>query len=310
MAYLMRDNIEIYGGYLAGTGHEDLIRPSHLITVFHTQQTPDLRDLGSQLRIRHGADIEVVSGDEVREIEPELSTAITHATVLKNQSRTVDPGKICKVLANKAASMGVEFVEAEIKELLPQQNGSFRLKVDNAEFMSEKLLVCAGAWSTKLLKPLGINVPLIGQRGYHLVFPDPGVTVHNSISDGSAKIILSQMNEGVRVAGTAEFADADAPPNYKRARTLLPLAQRLLPNLNTTEPREWMGVRPSFPDNLPIIGQLGPFQNLFGAFGHSHYGFGMAPQTAKLAIRMLCGAQPNAEVSHYAPDRFESSRKP
>lgn len=81
----------------------------------------------------------------------------------------------------------------------------------------------------KLLKPLGIRLPLIGERGYHLVFTNPEVTVSNSIADAGAKIILSQMDVGVRVAGTAEFADADVPPNYARARALEPLAKQLLP---------------------------------------------------------------------------------
>lgn len=39
----------------------------------------------------------------------------------------------------------------------------------------------------------------------------------------------------------------------------------------------WMGVRPSFPDNLPAIGELAGLPGLFAAFGHSHYGLGMAP---------------------------------
>ena len=82
-----------------------------------------------------------------------------------------------------------------------------------------------------------------------------------------------------------------------RAPALEPLAKRLLPGLNTQQQVQWMGVRPSFPDNLPVIGRITPLASLFGALGHSHYGFGMAPQTARLVRLLIQGATPNWNVS-------------
>lgn len=303
MAFLMRDNMAIYADYLSGTGAERLVRSSHMITVYRSGSMPDLTDLASRLRLRHGARLDALSGDELREIEPALSPDIRFGIVVRDQARTVDPGQVCKVLAGLAKSEGVTFVQAEVRSIAPDGNGFLVTGTDGVH-RTDRLLVAAGAWSLKLLAPLGIKVPLIGERGYHLVFTDPGVTVNNSIADGAAKIILSQMDAGVRVAGTAEFGDPDAPPNYARAQALLPLATRLLPALQTKPAVEWMGVRPSFPDNLPVVGRLGKFQNLFGAFGHSHYGFGMAPQTARLAVQLMAGQAPNEDISAFSPDRF------
>lgn len=304
MAILTRDSPSSYAAYLKGTGYEDLLRQSHLVTVFRNERRPDLSDLSSNLKRRHGADMDVLSGDEVREVEPCLSKDVSHAVLTRNQARLMDPGMVCRVLAGKAENLGVRFLRHEVRSLAEHADGHYTLHTGDRPIPAERVLVCAGAWSSKLLKSLGVRTPLIGERGYHVVFSDPGVTVNHSIADAGAKIILSQMNAGVRIAGTAEFGDPDAPPNYRRAEALVPLAKRLLPALETQTAIQWMGVRPSFPDNLPVIDRIDGHANLFGAFGHSHYGFMMAPQTARLAVRKISGVTPNEEASCFAFSRF------
>jgi D-amino-acid dehydrogenase len=154
------------------------------------------------------------------------------------------------------------------------------------------------------LEPLGIKVPLEAERGYHLVFRDPGITINNSIMDTQGKFAASSMLAGVRCAGTTEFAGLDAPPDYRRAKMFKRLGRRLFPQLNVDDAEEWMGTRPSFPDSLPCIGEVPGRANLFSAFGHSHYGFGMAPNTGRIVAELVSGQQPNVDITPYRIDRF------
>ena len=101
------------------------------------------------------------------------------------------------------------------------------------------------------------------------------------------------MEGGIRSAGTAEFAPVDGPPNYKRADILEPFKKRMLPEFNTSDAKRRMGTRSSFTDNLLVTDQMLGFGNLFGAFGHSHYGPGMAPGTGRLLAQIVTVAQPN-----------------
>ena len=112
------------------------------------------------------------------------------------------------------------------------------------------------------------------------------------------------MNSGIRSAGTAEFAGLDAPPDYRRADNLKTLTKAMLPGINVDDTERWMGVRPSFPDSLPCIGALPGFANLYGAFGHSHFGLGMAPKTGEIAADILMDRHPNIDLSAYSPKRF------
>ncbi|MCG8445297.1 MAG: FAD-binding oxidoreductase [Hyphomicrobiales bacterium] len=308
MDLLMRDNVEAYRWYLAGTGHENLIADSWLVTLFRGDLRPDLDDWPWKLRRERGAPVEIIDAPTLQEIEPAVSRAYRSAVVIKGQARARSPSTLCKALAEKAVAQGAELQLNEVEALLPEADGTVSLKTPGGVISTKRLVLSAGIWSAKLLRPLGIKLPLMAERGYHLEFPEPGVTVNHSVQDMSAKIFLSAMTEGVRVAGTAEFADLNAPPNYARARALEPLVKRVLPSLNTASKREWMGIRPSFPDSLPAIGPLPGFPSLFAAFGHSHYGLGMAPATARITADHLTGMRSNTDYSMFAPMRFPKCR--
>ena len=304
MDMLMRGNIEAYRHHLKGSGREDLLQDSWYINVFRGKAQPDLGDLGWRLRIEKGAPVEVVSGDELREIEPELSPEFDRAVIIKDQARALAPGEICKVLGEKAKRQGATFVKCDVKRLRPRQGGGIDLDTDLGPIETNKLILCGGIWSAELLRPLGIKLPLVSERGYHLEFPDPRVELNHSILDVAGKFVVSSMERGVRSAGTSEFADVDAPPNYERADILAPMSKRLIPRLNTGQSRRWVGARPSFPDNLPVVGEVPGFHGLYGAFGHSHYGLGMAPATGRILAETILGAPSNADRSRISVQRF------
>ncbi len=304
MDMLMQGNVEAYRQHLKGTGREDLLRDSWFINVFRGRAAPDLNELGWRLRIDRGAPVEVVNGDQLREIEPELSQDVSQAVIIKDQARALAPGEICSVLAEKAQRQGAVFHKCDVKCLRPQEAGGFDLETDAGIIAAPRLVLCGGIWTAELLRPLGIRLPLVSERGYHLEFGHPGVALNHSILDVAGKFIISSMAAGVRAAGTSEFARVDAPPNFKRADILAPMSKRLIPRLNTTPSRRWVGARPSFPDNLPVIGRLPGFPNLYGAFGHSHYGLGMAPATGRILADCLLDEPANTDRSALSAERF------
>ncbi len=303
MDVLMKDNVNGYKKYLHGTGKENLLHDSWYVNVFRGPSRPNIKDLTWQLRLDHGAPIEFADAGQLNEIEPAISDEYHSAVILKDQARAFAPGKLCKALAEKAFKQGARFTQTEVKKIQPTDN-DFVLESSNENIKAENVVVCGGIWSKQLLEPLGIKLPLMAERGYHLEFTHPGVELVNSVLDSEAKIVVSSMENGIRSAGTSEIAKVDSPPNYQRAEILKTLTKRLLPDLNTDETQRWMGNRPSFPDNLPVIDQAPGFKGLFGAFGHSHYGLGMAPNTGKLLTDMVAKASTNWDLKPYRFDRF------
>ena len=200
--------------------------------------------------------------------------------------------------------MGARFRQTQVSAIVPDGEGGWILQTNQGLLAAERLVVAAGAWSAQLLTPLGFKLPLEAERGYHLVISSPGITINNSIMDTEKKFVASSMLNGIRCAGTAESAGLDAPPDYRRARVFKVLAKRLFPKINVDDADEWMGTRPSFPDSLPCIGEVPGHTNLFVAFGHSHYGFGMAPNTGYVVADLVNGTVPGIDLTPYRIDRF------
>ncbi len=304
MLALNRPSVDLYRHHLDGTGAQHLLSDSYYLHVYRNADAIDLNQLAWRMRSERGVPLEVVREKELWDLEPALSHEYQGAVVIRDQARALDPGGIWKVLADKARGMGAVFHKREVKALTPQSDSGWRIETDQGPMTARKVVVAAGAWSARLLKPLGHKVPLEAERGYHLVFTSPGVTVNNSIMETEAKFVASSMAAGVRCAGTAEFAGIDAPPDYRRAQIFKAHARRLFPDINTDEVTQWMGRRPSFPDSLPCIGEVPGQPNLFVAFGHSHYGFGMAPATGRIIAGVVHGTPPNVDLAPYSIGRF------
>lgn len=304
MDALNRPNVDLYRHHLAGTGHESLLRDSWYVHVYRDAGAASLDGLAGRLREARGAPQELVDGNTLREIEPALSTDYRAAVVIKGQARATSPGRLGAVLADKFRSMGGEVVRAAVQRMTPDENDGWRLHSDAGELRARRVVLAAGAWSARLLQALGVHVPLEAERGYHLVFTDPGVTLEHSIMEVDAKFVASSMETGLRSAGTAEFAGLDAAPDYRRAKIFARLSKRMLPGLNTDDTEEWMGTRPSMPDSLPCLGEIPGRPNLFAAFGHSHYGLGMAPNSGRVIADLVSGAVPAIDLAPYRIDRF------
>lgn len=305
MDAIMAGNIDVYRRFLKQAGRNELLLDSWYVNVFRGEAKADLNDLPWKLRMDRGADIALATGDEIREIEPEISAEYHSAVIIKGQSRAFSPGQICKALARLATDRGAVFRKAEIRKIERGENGGFRLVIPEDSISAQRLVLACGFWSRDLLKSLGISIPVMSERGYHLEFTDPGISLSHSILDVNGKFVASSMQNGIRAAGTAEFARHDAPPNYRRAHILEPQTRRLFPNLNPQSPtRPWMGVRPSTPDSLPVIGTFANLPGLFAAFGHGHYGMGMAPVTGRIIAGLLQGAGDNRDWQSVSPERF------
>ena len=304
MDLLNRDCVDLFRLHLTGTGHEDLIRNSYYVHAFRDDNAADTNSVDYRMRRDRGAEIERIGTSELRQLEPALTPDFKAAILIKGQARALSPGRIGAVLADKLRAMGGEILRQSVRAILPQEGGGWRYVTDQGEENTPQLVLAMGVWSAELLKPLGIHIPMESERGYHVSFSDPGVELNHSVMDMDMKFVASSMEEGLRVAGTAEFAGLDAPINQKRLDGLVQLARGLLPDLRAGEFTTWSGQRPSLPDSLPCIGEIDGFPNLIAAFGHSHYGLMMAPKTGRIVADLVSGAPSNTDLSPFAATRF------
>ena len=168
----------------------------------------------------------------------------------------------------------------------------------------DRLVVAMGAFSKPWTAKLGVRVPLDTERGYHLMLPRPGVELRTPLLEGHHRFGIVPMSHGVRLAGTAELASLDAPPDYRRSRMLGRMVQQIVPDLRLDGAEEWMGFRPSMPDSLPVIGPVPGSDRAFLAFGHGHLGLTLAAVTGRLVADLVAGRASEIDRAPYRADRF------
>lgn len=305
MEILCAPSIDLYRRHLHGTGHEDLLRDSIYIHAFRNADPQILQALDYRIRQEKGIDLELVGGDRLRQIEPALSDVFKSAVLLHGQGRLLSPGRAGRVLAEKATKMGVRIARQEVTSLR-RDGEAWTVATKGAAYRAGRIVMAMGVWSRDMLRPLGIDMPLVAERGYHLEFPDPGVRLENSVMDADAKIACSSMEGGLRMAGQAEFGAIDAPPDSRVHKRMLGIAREIFPGMSAEQPRLWMGRRPTLPDGLAAIGPVPGHEGLYAAFGHSHTGLMMAPKTGEVIAELMQGKAPNANLSAFAPLRFSS----
>jgi D-amino-acid dehydrogenase len=304
MLAVNQQSIELYRQLLAGTGEEDLVKDCLYLHVYRSADGADPDALPWRLRRERGVSFEFLKNGEVQELEPEISSDIKSAVVIKQQGRTVNPGRLGKVLATLAESRGARFLRGRVDRIVPDSNSGYRIDTGRGSYTTKTVVLAAGAWSLRLLSALGVQVPLEAERGYHLIFTDPGLSLSHSVLDVDHTFVTSSMEMGVRSAGTAEFAGLDAAPDYRRAHVFKGHSKALLPNLNTESAEEWMGTRPASPDSVPYIGPLPGHPGIFCGFGHGHLGLTGAPMTGRMLAALVAEEPLNVDMTPYRLNRF------
>ena len=165
-------------------------------------------------------------------------------------------------------------------------------------------LVAAGAWAGRLMRSLGVDAPVIGERGYSVQSADHGwdeslpPTVFEEHS-----MVVSRFTSGLRASSFVEFGSPDAPGDPRKWRVL----ERRLGDLGirfSPEPDRWVGPRPTLPDYLPAIGRLERDPRILYAFGHQHLGLTLSAITSELTASLAQGLEPAIDLKPFRIERF------
>ena len=304
MKLLNGSSYELHEALAREAGVPDLVRPARYLYVHRDPAQLNVdTGLAWKLRRERGSEIEVLEGRALRDAEPELSPEYTRGVLLGPMGFTLNPFRLTQAYAALFQKRGGEILRAEVIALKPD-GGRVGVETSEGRREAETVVVAAGAWSLKLVRPLGLKLPLIAERGYHVTYANPGITLNHVVSEVELQFAVTPMEMGLRVAGTEELGLADDTPDWRRADILARQARRMFPNANLSQSTRWMGPRPGTPDSLPAMGPLPGHPNIFIAAGHGHLGLTGAPNTGRIIAALASGERLNMPLAAYAPDRF------
>jgi len=181
-------------------------------------------------------------------------------------------------------------------------------RVVEAEF--DAVLVCAGHQANRLLRRLGLKLPIAPVYGYSVTAPlslsdvpaAPGP--RGAVMDEKFKVAISRLGQRLRVAGSAEIGGAPQQLHAAALATLYKVLDDWFPGAaRLSQASTWKGARPMLPDGPPVLGRS-RVPSIWLNLGHGSSGWALSCGSARLVADLIGGREPAIDTSGLGPQRF------
>jgi D-amino-acid dehydrogenase len=281
------------------------------LQLFRTQAQIDGTAGDIAVLKQYGVPYEVLDRDGCVGAEPALA-AVKHKIaggLRLPQDETGDCHMFTQALAARAAKLGVQFrLNTTIERLIADASGTSGVATSAGLLQADVYVVALGSWSPRLLRPLGISIPVYPVKGYSITVPvaDGDAAPVSTVMDESYKVAITRLGDRIRVGGTAEVSGYSGKLYPARRATLDHSLTDLFPRGgNPAEAKFWSGLRPMTPDGPPVIGAT-RYANLHLNTGHGTLGWTMACGSGRVLADLLSGRKPEIDTAELAVTRYES----
>jgi D-amino-acid dehydrogenase len=224
------------------------------------------------------------------------------------QDETGDCHMFTQALAVEAEKLGVRFAfNVGIDGLIADAKRVTGVATSNGVLQADAYVAALGSWSPRLLRPVGISLPVYPVKGYSITVPisDPDAAPVSTVMDESYKVAITRLGDRIRVGGTAEISGYSDKLYPARRATLDHSLTDLFPRGGDLgKATFWSGLRPMTPDGPPVIGPT-RYDNLHLNTGHGTLGWTMACGSGRVLADMLSGRKPDIDVSELALTRYD-----
>ncbi|MBK1717724.1 glycine oxidase ThiO [Thiocystis violacea] len=281
-------------GLLDETGTDPELTPNGLLIL----DTDEL-DVALAWGARHGQVIEIIQAPHIHEIEPELGPRPARVLLFPDIAQ-VRPPRLAKAIRH-ALDKRIDLREREeVVELLIEGDRALGVRTPKGRFEAGQIVICAGAWTAKLLEQLGQAPDIQPVRGQMLLFhARSGQINHITLHDGryviprrDGRVLFGSTLEHTGFIKTTTAEDKEAL--YRDAITLFPILKR------TPIEDHWAGLRPSSPSGIPYIGAYPGIDGLYFNAGHFRNGLVTGPASARLIADIMLERPPILDPSVYA----------
>lgn len=257
--------------------------PELILRQGHLHLYPDdaafAKDAGGwRMREAYGYPYQRLDRDGILALEPGVGERYRIGAFLADHATILNPLRYVQAIVRAFLARGGKLQRSQVASLTPQPKARWAV---GGTGTFDHVVVAAGAWSARLLDPLGVRVCLESQRGYHAQFPGAASIVSRTVILADRKIFVTPMEEGLRVGGTVEIAGLERAPDVRRAAVLERIARQTFKGLEAIEPTTWMGHRPCLPDSVPVVGPAAGRPGVWLALGHGHLGMTDSLATAE-----------------------------
>lgn len=299
------ESLELHQQLAALAGSEYQFRQEGLLSLYISEEAFEGGRQDAAKVKSVGMESAVLSGDEVRELEPAAGPQVVGGVFCKIDG-SVDPLAFVEWLQCRAEQLGVRFItDTEVFWLKTDRRRVTDVITTRGDFRAEQVVLANGAWMPMLSSRLGVRIPMEAAKGYSITFQQPEHRLRLPLLLEEVRVAVTPFKETLRLAGTLELSGLDLKIRRKRLNAIEARTYRYLPKLGKLEVKEiWRGFRPCTPDGLPVLGRLQPWSNVLIAGGHGTKGISLGPITGEYLSRILAGEAIGMLERSLKPNRF------
>ncbi|MDX6530772.1 MAG: glycine oxidase [Blastocatellia bacterium] len=255
---------------------------------------------------RAGLEVEFLTGDQVRRLEPCISAEVTCALRFPRDFQ-VENRRLIDALVRANEELGVQLLTGtSVSAIRIEQQSVCGVVASNGPFDAPIVVLAAGAWNSLIDAPGLPSIQIEPVRGQMLCFAaSPQIARHVIYS--SRGYLVPRRDGRVLAGSTAEQVGFDKSMTDEGVATIKSMAIEIAPGIAALPLIDsWAGFRPRAKDGLPVLGPSVQIEGLFYATGHYRNGILLAPITGKvIADAIVDGVMP-ASLDSFSPNRFGS----
>ena len=286
----------------------------------------DMRAAMAEEQRKSGVDIHMISGEEARKIEPNLSPDI-YGALYSPTGGKVNPMRMTIAFSRAAKKLGTEILSnTEVTGFLIEDGRAVGVQTTKGEFRAPAIVNACGSWAGKVAALAGLDLPIKPRKGqlavtepigpyltatvqcalYNVIKFRPETIKDQAVLKLGASLSIEQQEDGALIiGGTREFVDYEEENTFEAIETMMKRAMRFFPALkDVSVVRFFSGFRPYTPDGMSLMGEVKTLPGFYMAAGHEGDGIALAPITGKLMAELIATGKTSYDISVFSPNRF------
>jgi glycine oxidase len=255
---------------------------------------------------RAGLEVERLSADEARRLEPCISGEVRGALRFPLDVQ-VENRRLLAALSAAVEKLGVRLLtETPVNSLIIERGRVQGVETSRGKVYAPVVILAAGAW-TSFLTPSGKGAPSVSiepVRGQMLCF-ETRQRLARHVMYSPRGYIVPRLDGRLLAGSTTERAGFEKLVTEGGVRSITAHAEEIAPAVGRLPLIDsWAGLRPRASDDWPVLGASGEVDGLFYATAHYRNGILLAPLTGELLAEQIMTGQASPLLNAFSPDRF------
>ncbi len=298
-------SLDAYSKLSAETGHDIQFKKSGLLMAANTMDGWNYARQEMNLVATHGVAGKSLGAEELKAFEPAITGAVKGGVFFPDEAQA-EPLEVVRALTAGAIKHGANIISGHELIDCETNNGKvISIRTTKGILRADQYIFATGSWSTGVGRMLGLNIPILGGKGYAFITKPLTPNPQRSMMLVEKKVAVTPRNGTIRLAGTLELVNNDYSISPRRINAIVKGAREFLNIPQDFQYTElWRGLRPCSPDGVPLIGYTKKYSNLFIATGHQMLGLQSAMGSGRLAADLITKQTPIFDPKPFDANRF------